>query len=90
MDSKEKRKELAKWVLETDENVLNEVEAIYNVHSKNEETSSKIVGYTIDGEVLTEEKYIKHINKIRTEVDNGTKTFTTSEVREYVLNNRNS
>ena len=31
MDAQEKRKTLAKWILETDENVLNEVEAVYNV-----------------------------------------------------------
>ena len=31
MDAQEKRKALAKWILETDENVLNEVEAVYNV-----------------------------------------------------------
>ena len=31
MEAKEKRIALAKWILETDENVLNEVEAIYNL-----------------------------------------------------------
>jgi hypothetical protein len=31
MDAQEKRKALAKWILETDENVLNEVEAVYNL-----------------------------------------------------------
>lgn len=35
MDNQEKRKALAKWILETDENVLNEVEAIYNVSASN-------------------------------------------------------
>ncbi|MGK0412381.1 MAG: hypothetical protein ACJA1B_000573 [Polaribacter sp.] len=35
MTSEEKRKTLAKWILETDENVLNEVEAIYNVSANN-------------------------------------------------------
>lgn len=35
MTSEEKRKTLAKWILETDENVLNEVEAIYNVSTNN-------------------------------------------------------
>ena len=41
MDKKEKRKALAKWILETDENVLNEVEAIYNLHSKSQEISDE-------------------------------------------------
>jgi hypothetical protein len=35
MTSEKKRKTLAKWILETDENVLNEVEAIYNVSANN-------------------------------------------------------
>lgn len=39
MNTEEKRKTLAKWILETDENVLNEVEAVYKVHSKSEEIS---------------------------------------------------
>ncbi|QTD36549.1 hypothetical protein JL193_10360 [Polaribacter batillariae] len=90
MGSKEKRIALSQWILETDENVLNEIEAIYNLHSKKEENSSKIVGYTVNGKALTKETYVKHINKIRADIDNGAKTFTTSEVREYVLSNRNS
>ena len=39
MNNQEKRKALAKWILETDENVLNEVEAVYKVHSKSQEIS---------------------------------------------------
>ncbi|MGB0892012.1 MAG: addiction module protein [Flavobacteriaceae bacterium] len=39
MSIQDKRKELAKWILNIDENVLNEVEAIYNVHSKSQEIS---------------------------------------------------
>ncbi|APG65736.1 hypothetical protein LPB136_10330 [Tenacibaculum todarodis] len=39
MSLQEKRKELAKWILETDENILNEVEAVYKLHSKSEEIS---------------------------------------------------
>ncbi|TXD50568.1 MULTISPECIES: addiction module protein [unclassified Polaribacter] len=33
MDINEKRIALSKWILETDENVLNEVEAIYDIYS---------------------------------------------------------
>lgn len=90
MNTEEKRKALAKWILETDENILNEVEAIYNVSSQEKEADSKFVAYTVNGEGLTKEKYIKHINDIRDSVNNGAKTYTTEEVRKYVLNNRNS
>ncbi|MGJ8743365.1 hypothetical protein [Polaribacter sp.] len=77
MDDQEKRKALAKWILETDKNVLNEVEAIYNTHSKNEETSSKIVGYTIDGKPLTKETYIQKVKEAEKSMEEG--HFITSE-----------
>ena len=41
MNIEEKRKIVSKWILETDENVLNEVEAIYNVRSQNSGVSDK-------------------------------------------------
>jgi uncharacterized protein (UPF0297 family) len=77
MDSEEKRKTLNKQNSETDKNVLNEVKAIYNVHSKNEETSSKIVGYTIDGKPLTKETYIQKVKEAEQKMNEG--QFITSE-----------
>ena len=77
MDSEEKRKTLGKQNSETDKNVLNEVAATYNVHSKNEETSSEIVGYTIDGEALTKEIYIQKVKEAEKKMDEG--HFITSE-----------
>ena len=77
MDSEEKRKTLDKQNSETDKNVLNEVKAIYNVHSKNEETSSKIVGYTIDGKPLTKETYIQKVKEAEQKMNEG--QFITSE-----------
>ena len=41
MNTEEKRKTLSKWILETDENVLNEVEAIYNITNQNIEISDE-------------------------------------------------
>jgi len=41
MNTEEKRKTLSKWILETDENVLNEVEAIYKITNQNMEISDK-------------------------------------------------
>lgn len=77
MDSEEKRKTLDKQNSETDKNVLNEVAAIYNVHSKNKETSSKIVGCTIEGKPLTKETYIQKVKEAEKKMDEG--HFITSE-----------
>ena len=63
MNTEEKRKTLAKWILETDENVLNEVEAVYKTHSKSEEKNKDIVAYSVSGEPLTKEMYIQRIKK---------------------------
>jgi hypothetical protein len=41
MDLEEKRKILAKWILETDENILNEVEVVYNTYSKSQKISDE-------------------------------------------------
>jgi hypothetical protein len=38
-----KRKALAKWILKTDENSLNELEGMYNIHYKNQKISSGII-----------------------------------------------
>jgi hypothetical protein len=77
MNTEEKRKALAKWILETDENSLNEVEAVYNIHSKNQEISSDIVAYTVNGEALTKEKYIQKVEEAEKRIEDG--HFTTHE-----------
>ena len=41
MNTNEKRIALAKWILETDANCLNEVEAIYNSTSNKEDISEE-------------------------------------------------
>lgn len=75
MNTEEKRKALAKWILETDENILNEVEAIYNVSSQ--ETNTKVVAYTVSGEALTKEKYIQKVKEAEKRIEDG--HFTTHE-----------
>lgn len=77
MSSKEKRIRLSKWILETDENVLNEVEAIYNVKSRENDSSTDIIAYTISGEPLTKEMYIQKIKEAEKRIDEG--NFTTHE-----------
>ncbi len=71
MNTEEKRKALAKWILETDEHSLNEVEAVYNIHSKNQEISSDIVAYTVSGEALTKEKYIQKVKEAEKRMEEG-------------------
>lgn len=88
MTSEEKRKKLAKWILEIDESVLNEVEIIYN--KKHKKPTSKIVAYTTNGEALTKEMYIKHVTDVSKSIENGAKTYTSNEVMEYVLNRKNN
>jgi uncharacterized protein (UPF0297 family) len=77
MNTEEKRKTLSKWILETDENVLNEVEAIYNSKSKEKESLNDIVAYTISGKALNKEMYIKKIKEAEASFDEG--NFITSE-----------
>lgn len=77
MNTEEKRKALAKWILETDENSLNEVAAVYNIDSKNQEISSDIVAYTVSGEPLTREIYIQKVKEAEKRINEG--HFTTHE-----------
>ena len=50
-----KRKALAKWILETDENSLNELEGIYNIHYKSQKISSGIIMNSVNSAPLTKE-----------------------------------
>jgi hypothetical protein len=77
MNLEEKRKALAKWILETDENSLNEVEAVYNIHSKNQEISSDIAAYAVSGEPLTKKIYIQKVKEAEKRINDG--HFTTHE-----------
>ena len=44
----------------------------------------EIVAYTTKGKPLTKEKYIVRLDTISKEMDNGGKTYTTEEAREYI------
>ena len=82
MNIEERRKTLSKWILETDENVLNEVEAIYNV--KSGENATDTVAYTINGEPLTKEMYIQKIKEAEASFDAG-KFITSKELKNKML-----
>ena len=84
MNIEAKRNELAQWILNLSEEALYKVDAI-----KEKMMSDEIITYSAKGEPFTKQEYVKHINDIRESVKNGAKTYTTEEVRGYVLNNRN-
>ena len=81
MDIQATKIELVKQLLNVDkELVLNKIKAILSSEHIN------VVGYTPLGEPLTEEKYIAHINQISDDIENGARTYTSSEVKDFVLN----
>lgn len=73
--------ELVKQLLNVEEeSVLNKVKAILSSEQAN------VVAYTASGEPLTEKEYIAHIKQISDDIENGAKTYTSDEVKDFVLN----
>ena len=81
MDIRATKIELVKQLLNVEEeSVLIKVKAILAKELVN------IAAYTTSGEPLTEEKYIAHIKQISNDIENGATTYSSQEVRDYVLN----
>jgi len=80
MNTAEKQNRLAKIILETnDESILNQIETILN--------NTEIIGYEYDGTPITKEKYIREMDELNAEIDNGTaQLFTTDEVLKEIKN----
>lgn len=75
------RKELADYILNTaKDSFIEKVKVL--LLKENEE----IVAYTAGGKPLTKEKYIARVKSISKEIENGAKTNTSDEVRNYVFN----
>lgn len=83
MNVEAKKNELIQWILN-----LSEVDLIKVDEIKERAIADEIVTYSTKGEPFTQDQYVKHINDIRACVKNGAKTYTTEEVREYVLNGK--
>lgn len=83
MDIEAKRVELIEWILSLNEEALSKIDAI-----KEKVVSDNIVAYSAEGDPFTKQQYVDHINNIRTSVKNGAPTFTTDEVRKYVLSGK--
>ena len=82
MDIEAKRNELSTWIHSIGEDMLNRIDAL------KKSMSDEIVIYTTNGKGLTKEQYIAHIEGISESIDNGAKTYTTEEVRDYIINRK--
>jgi len=83
MNLEAKRNELIQWILSLSEESLSIVTAI-----KEQAMADETVAYSAKGEPFTKDHYLKHINDIRMSVKNGAKTYTSKDVRDFVLNSR--
>jgi hypothetical protein len=60
-----------------DKKLLEQIEAVLN--------ENPIVAYSLEGKSLTKSQYIEHIESISESVADGAKTFTSEQVRSYIL-----
>ena len=78
------REELAQYILHTaKDNMIAKFKAMID-----KENTEEIVAYTTKGEPLTKEKYSARLDTISKDMDNGGKTYTTEEAREYIFNRK--
>lgn len=72
------KNQLIKKIIDVqDEKLLDKIEAILN--------SDYIIAQTIDGKSLTKSEYIEHIESISQSVADGAETYTSEEVRAFLL-----
>lgn len=76
------REQLAQYILNNaKDSVIDKIKALLE---KEEET----VAYPTKGEPLTKKEYISHIETISKKIDDGAKTYTSHEVKEYILDRK--
>lgn len=76
------REQLAQYILNNaKDSVIEKIKVLL-------EKEDEVVSYTIKGQSLTKKEYISHIETISKKIDNGAKTYTSDEVKEYVLNRK--
>ena len=76
------REQLAQYILNNaKDSVIDKINALLE---KEDET----VAFTIKGQPLTKKEYFSHIETISKKIDDGAKTYTSNEVKEYVLNRK--
>ncbi len=76
------REQLAQYILNNaNDSVIDKIKALL-------EQEEEVVAYTIKGQPLTKKEYISRIQAISKKIDDGAKTYTSNEVKEYVLNRK--
>mgnify|MGYP003590177570 CR=1 FL=1 len=76
------REQLAQYILNNaKDSVIDKIKALLE---KEDET----IAYTTKGQPLTKKEYTTHIETISQKIDDGAKTFTSQEVKEYVMNRK--
>lgn len=76
------RKELADYILnKAKDDVLEKINRII-------EKEENIIAYTVKGEPLTEKSYKTHIKNISNSIADGANTYSTGEVKKFVLNRK--
>ena len=80
MNVEAKRNELIQWILNLSEEALIKVDEI-----KEKTLFDDAVAYSTKGESLSQEQYVNHIKGIRDRVEDGASTYTTEEVKDFVL-----
>jgi hypothetical protein len=68
---------IKKLIAVQDKKLLEQIEAVLN--------ENPIVAYSLEGKSLTKSQYIEHIESISESVADGAKTFTSEQVRSYIL-----
>ena len=72
-----KKQIIKKLIAVPDENLLEQIDAFLNINL--------IVAHSFDGKSLTKSQYIEHIASISRSVVNGAETYTSEQVRSYIL-----
>ena len=76
------REQLAQYILN------NAKDSFIDKIKKLLEKEDEVVAYNTKGLPLTKKEYISHIETISNTIDEGAKTYTSNEVKEYVLNRK--
>jgi len=85
MNVEAKKNELIQWILNLSEEALIKVDEI-----KERALTEEIAAYSTKGEPLSQEQYANHIKGIRDRVEEGASTYTTKQVKDFVLNQTKS
>ena len=84
MDIQEKRSKIIDWINTLDTDMLHQVEDL----KKSQAAENEIVIYSSEGKGLTRKEYVDRVEQISKAVEEGAKTYSSQEVKDYVLNKK--